>query len=997
MSRDPQGTMGMRRKPKEGRLAEVELRLFGTPRLDVNGEPSQLGRRKAMALLSYLAVTRNRHHRETLATLLWPESGSEAAYSALRNVLWILRQTPLAKLLRADRSTVELVEGDALWVDVHRFRDLTVGCPAEAHPPTETCAECIPALEEAVSLAGAAFMEGFMVSNADGFDDWQFAEREALQRELTEAFDRLTVFYADAGDWPAVAAHARRWLQVDRLSEICARRLMSALAGLGQRSEALRSYEMCRRTLHEELGLSPESATIELAGRIRSSETNPEKRPPVPRRTNLPATWMPFVGREDIITRVIDLLTEGETRLVTLVGLGGIGKTSVAMQVGRRLTEKMEDGVFFAPIAAVGDRDALLPAIAEALGLTHSRDKTAHLALEVEDYLEDREILLILDEVEGAASLGGDLAPLLGRAARLHCLVTSRLPLGVAGEAVVTLHGLAHPPEDAPTESIGEYDAIRLLKVAERLVESGSTTRESELRAMARVASLLEGFPLGLEMAGAWRGVFSWREIAERIVSNLDFLVHTHRDVPARHRNLRAVYEQAWGLLSREERATLCRLAVFHGGFAIEAAERATDSSPAILAALAKRCLIRRVAPERYQVHELLRQFSLENLRAMDGEFDAAVMRHATYFLDFVANSFEHLKGPDQLATLRELQRDLPNVRAAWLYAANSGQVELLCRAARGLFFYFDMRAYFEEGAHTFREAIARLGTGTDPTVEGFLHVAYGWFAQFTAEAEGRPQILEGLKLLDGVGSFTADHALANVIAEYAGALRTEAEVRDRLAKSLKWYRDQGDRWGEALTTDALAGATFARDADEGVRLAEESLRLRRAIGDRWGEALNLATLGRFAESREKWDLAKVRYHQSQRLAARIAEDLHMAIDAQIARARIAGRLGEYAEGEALAEGALRLAKGASSRLLTAGALRELGRIAQAKGDLAQAAERLEAAFALTEGTLWRRNAASCADLLGDIAAEAGDEAAARTWHQEAETLDPEGRRKEWD
>jgi DNA-binding SARP family transcriptional activator/predicted ATPase len=977
-------------------LAEVTLHLFGTPRLDVDGEATQLGRRKATALLSYLAVTRSRHHRETLATLLWPESGPEAAYSALRNVLWILRQTRLADLLRADRSTVELVEDESLWVDVHRFRDLTAGCPTGGHSGTEACPDCVSALEEAVSLAEAPFMEGFMVSNADGFDDWQFTEREALQRELTETLDRLTSFYAEAEDWTAVTAHARRWLRVDRLNEVCCRRLMHGLAALGRRSEALRCYEACQRTLDEELGLSPEAATTELADLVRHAEVEPKERSAVPRRTNLPAALTPFVGRTDVIARITGLLKEDETRLVTLVGLSGIGKTSLAMQIGRQLQGEMHAGVFFIPLGTADEAEVVASAIAEALGLPLSRDKGSHLALELEDYLREREILLILDEVEHIALIGDLLASFLPAAPRARCLVTSRVPLNVAGETVVSLHGLDYPGDDVPVESLGEYDAVRLLKVAERRVDSAATSREPELRAMARVARLLEGFPLGLEMAGAWRGVFTWREIADRIASNLDFLVHTHRDVPARHRNLRAVYEQAWGLLSREERTSLCRLAVFHGGFAIEAAERTTDSSPAVLASLAKRCLIRRVDPERYQVHELLRQFSLENLRVGSGDFNSSVERHATYFIELVEDSFERLKGPDQLATLRRVQCDLPNIRAAWLHAAKTGRAELLRRAAHGLFFYFDMRAHFEEGARVFHDAIRHFDGAIDPTVDGFLRVAYGWFARFTAEAEPRQWIGEGLRLLDVVKPFSVDHALANVIARYAGAITDIEEVRERLEKSLAQYRDAGDRWGEALTIDALAGAEFGASEEEGERLAEESLRLRKEIGDHWGEALNLATLARFAEVQGKLDLAKVRYHQSQRLSARIAEDLFMAIDAQLSRARIAGRLGEYEEGKKLAEGGLLLARQASSRLLVARGLVELGCLARREGNLPLAKERLEEAFSLLEGTPWRLNAAQCGTLLSEVAEESGDEGMARSWRQEARMLDPGGGRDRW-
>jgi tetratricopeptide (TPR) repeat protein len=378
------------------------------------------------------------------------------------------------------------------------------------------------------------------------------------------------------------------------------------------------------------------------------------------------------------------------------------------------------------------------------------------------------------------------------------------------------------------------------------------------------------------------------------------------------------------------------------------------------------------------------------------GGFREAVDRHATYYLDRVAEAFGRLKGPDQLETLRSLQRDLANVRSAWLYAASAGHAELLHRAVHGLFFYFDMRAHFEEAARAFGGVLDELDEGVDPAVDGFLRVAYGWFVHFTGEADSRRWILDGLQRIDAVDTYSVDHALANVISAYADVIDEPDELRRRLDASISFYRREADRWGEALAVDALAGVEFRDDREEGVRLAEESLRLRREIGDHWGEALNLSTLASFAEAQEKWDLARIRHHQSQRLATRIAEDLYMAIAAQLSRARIATIQGDHDEALSLAEGGLRLARGVSDRLLTASALCELGRAARSRGEPDVAAERLEEAFALLEGTPWRANAAACAELLAETSRDAGDEERARAWELEAQKLDPHGARRAW-
>ena len=977
-------------------MPDVRLGLFGVPRLDVGGQPVSLGRRKAMALLAYLAVTRNPHHRETLATLLWPESSPEAAYSALRNVLWILRQTPLAPYLHSNRSTVELMEDDAFWVDANRFRELATHCPTGRHPATEACVDCAPSLVEAVGLFHAPFMAGFMLDNADGFDDWQFAERDALHRELSDTLDRLTALCIATDDWAAVAIHSRRWLDIDRLNEFAYQRLIEALAKLGKRSEALRCYEACVKLFDEELGLPPESATTDLANSIRRTSVSRTEGAVSVRLTNLPTALTPFVGRANAVEHVVLQFLEHGKRLVSLVGLSGVGKTALALEIGRTVQDKMEHGVFLVALGTVDKDEMVIRSIAEVLGLSASRDRPAGLSLELADFLREREMLLILDETERVPSMGAVVSGLLSNAPRVRCLVTSHAPLGISGEVAIPLHGLDIPPTDAPIESLGEYDAIRLLKLTERSLDSMETVRDEERLAMASVARLLEGFPLGLEMAGAWRSVFSWREIHDRISDSLDFLVHTHRDVPERHRNLRAVYEQAWNLLSQEERTVLCRLAVFRGGFGIGDAESATGGSPEVFAALAERCLIRRIAAERYQVHELLRQFSLKNLRATSADYEQAMQRHAIHFIERAATSFERLKGTEQIRTLYEMQLDLANIRAAWLYVADASDAERLRQAAHGLFFYFDMRAHFEEGSDIFRRAIDRFDGSVDASVDGFLRIAYGWFARFTAEVEPDYWIREGLRLLDGAQPFRVGHALANVIAGYAGSLADIGDIRERLHKSLAYFRGAGDTWGEALTIDCLAGVEFKIDADHGKRLAEESLRLRKRIGDHWGEALNLSTLARFAEMQEDWELAKVRYHQSQRLSVRIADDLFMAIDAQISRARIALEQGAHGEAEELANDALSLAKRTSSRLLIARAVLVLGRLARARGDSALATERLEACFAMLEDTPWRATAAGCAEALASIAQASGDERSARGWQEEARTLDPENAGGGW-
>lgn len=969
---------------------DLALRLFGVPRLDDAGTTVVLGRRKAMALLAYLAVTGSRHHREALAALLWPESGPEAAYSALRNILWILRQSPVGALIQADRSTIELTDGRedlGLTVDVRRFRALAAECPGGGHGSASVCPECAPRLEEAIAIQSAGFMDGFVISGSAGFDDWQLAEGEALRRELAEALDRLVGYCMMRGDWPAAVRHARRWVGVDRLSEGAHVALMKALSRQGKRSEALASYAECERILREELDLEPGEATRAVAEEIRFSNTRRsegEGRPP----GNLPAALEPILGREDEAAEIRSRLVDGPCRLLTIVGLGGSGKTHLALHVGRDMLDAFPDGVFVARLDSITDPDYAIADLAGVLGVAEPRRAAREPLAELVERVGDRRMLIILDGASRHAVPAPLVASLLEGAGGLRILATSREPLHMRREAVLPLHGLEVPGLDVARDSVGEYAAVRLLRNAAHRAGGESAGHEADL---AEIARLVEGLPLGLEMAAAWSRVLPWQEIAARIAESPSFLTQTGRDAPSRHESLLAVYEHARESLTEEGRTALCRLSVFEGGFTARAAEAVGGSSPAALAMLANRCLVRRIGADRYRIHPLIRQFSVQRLEAQADEQPAILDAHTTFFLQGLRDAFSELQGPKQSAAVKRLEADAADIRAAWLRAAECGRVDLLQEAAPGLFFYYDMRSHMTEAEILLRETIDRLERRGDleSVAGGFAMVAFGWFLMFSVSDEVERWVLRGLKTLDERRPPAMQHALADVIATYTGMAPAAADGGLRVLRSIETYREAGDRWGEGLALGALCYAQHRADPKAGIDTALRSLRIRREIGDRWGEALILDTLAQFAELDGDLALAKVRFRQSQELHERLGPDLYSVVDMLLNRARIAGMQGSLDEGEGLVNEAVERARRMGIRLLIGRALREEGRLAMRRGDLAAAREALEEAHGLLVGRPWRSDAASCARLLGHVASEMGDPATARGWYQEAEALDP--------
>jgi len=971
-------------------LPDLALFLFGAPRLEQGGASVPLGRRKSMALLSYLAVTRSRYRRDSLAALLWPDSSQGAAYSALRNVLWILRQTPVSALLHTSRSVVELARENGLWVDANAFRDLVSDCPGRSHSSIEVCPECAPRLEQAIALARAPFMEGFSTLNSPGFDDWQLSEAVALRRELTETLDRLAAYYADREEWPNAVTHARRWVQVDPLDECGHRRLMAALMAQGKRTEALTSFEECARALHAELDLQPEAETVALAEQIRASGGS-KRRAKKPPRTNLNAGLLPMIGRKPEMARVRNLLVEQKSRLVTLVGLGGAGKTHLALHIGRELLDRFEDGVFLVSLDSLNGSGYVTTEIARAVGVSVPREEPSSLPAELTDRLKEKRLLLILDGAEVLKPRAGLLTDLLDAAEGVSLLATSREPLEIRGETLIPIGGLAMPDVNASTETSREAEAIRLLRTTSHRVRGSSEPEagEDDVEAMVSIAGLVDGLPLGLEIAAGWSRILAWGEIESRMSEAVD-LPHRRQDVPERHRSLRTVYEQTWGMLSSKEKRTLRRLAAFRDGFSIDAAEAVAGADPAVLAGLTNRCLIRRIEPDRYEIHELLRQYSHERLEADEADACEARTAHSEFFTSRVEALYEEIKGAEQIAALRRFRKDIVNIRIAWCHAAAHGRIDLLERVTEGLFFYYDVCAFFEEGRQAFVETLSVLSERSSmPAVVGLMKTCYGWFALHISHGRGMEWIQEGIDVADAAKPFSSQHALTHVIAFYAQLWSDGMEAKGRLEKSLAFYRETGHRWGESLALTAYAWLSEHEEPRQAESYMLESLRISEEACDFWGQALTLNSLASLAERRGDLGLARVRYQQSRRLASRVAPDSYTAIDPLISQGRVAAGLGESDEAGVLVEEALRLARQTGISVLIARALMQRGRLASGRGDTEAAKRDLLESLTLHRGRSRSLEAAACSVALGDNAAVEGDDASAEGWYQEALALEP--------
>jgi predicted ATPase/class 3 adenylate cyclase len=386
-------------------------------------------------------------------------------------------------------------------------------------------------------------------------------------------------------------------------------------------------------------------------------------------RSNLPIPATPFLNRVIELEKITRLLSDPECRLITLTGIGGTGKTRLAIEASRQ-AQVLFRNVYFTGLATVTSPDDLILHLAEVIEYSFHVPPGIHLNLEEAKkqllrYLADKNALLVLDNFEQLSGYTGILEEILTAAEGVKLIVTSRERLNLPDEWVIEINGLSFPSLEGK-DSIPGFAAVQLfVKSAERA--SRFSVTEEDWVAIARICRLLEGMPLGVEMAAAWVKLFSCEEILAEIESNANFLVANWRNIPERHHTLQAVFETSWRLLNPEERLALCRLAVFQDGFRHEAASQVAGASLSMLATLVDKSFLRRIASGRFEIHPVLRPYATEKLASNPAVQADARTQHALYFGDLLSRQvFTKLKGADQADALAVARAEAQNLRLAF-------------------------------------------------------------------------------------------------------------------------------------------------------------------------------------------------------------------------------------------------------------------------------------------------------------------------------------------
>ncbi|HVL25129.1 MAG TPA: tetratricopeptide repeat protein [Thermomicrobiales bacterium] len=649
--------------------------------------------------------------------------------------------------------------------------------------------------------------------------------------------------------------------------------------------------------------------------------------------TNLPIQPTPLVGRDTEQGAVRALIEREDVRLVTLTGVGGTGKTRLALQAAAELLETFEDGAFFVDLAPLEQPALVLPTMATALGVRESAWHSLRDALF--DHLANKRLLLVLDNFEHLMLAAPTVSDLLSNCKRLKVLVTSRAPLRLRGEYEYAVPPLAVPdPRRMPSlDALAAIDAVKLFVQRAVAIRPDFSLTDDNGMPVAELCARLDGIPLAIELAAARIRTLEPPALLARLDRRLNVLTGGARDLPGRQRTLRAAIAWSHDLLTADEQVFFRRLAVFAGSGSIEAAEAVMESVGELavdvldgIEALIDQSLLRRTTgPDgepRFAMLETLREFALERL-AEAGEVDALQGAHVAWCLTLTADAEAAFRGPEQTRWLRRLDVEHDNVRAVlgWAVAMDDG--ELCLRVVRRLWPFWHLRGYLEEGIRWIDAALAmgdqrvngdrlwtQVGAGTLRFARGDFSGAEQWYARAYAEAESIDDPLATVILLNNLGAVAHAQGHLDSAAEWyeqsLGFARTLGEQRRyatalanlgaiahyrgderaaiaRYDESLAIYRTLGDGVGtmDVLSNLVSVMAPVPGQRDHARRLGEEALALARELGSAQGEASVLTYLAIVAETAGEAERAADLHEQSLARSREVGD-----------RAGIAGSLG---------------------------------------------------------------------------------------------------------
>jgi predicted ATPase/DNA-binding SARP family transcriptional activator len=733
----------------------LEIRLLGKFDVRCDGKPITISSRPAQSLFAYLILTAGTsHRREKLAGMLWPDSLEETARDNVRHALWRVRKAlpsnPKVEYLLTDDLSIAFTASAEHWLDATELEKLSGNASVD---------ELITVLSD----YQGELLPGF-------YDEWVVLEREHLSSIFEHHMARLLSLLQEEKRWLDVLEWGERWIKLGQRPEPAYRALMKAHAAKGDMSRVAATYERCVKSLRE-IGVEPSEQTRALYEKLKSGKEALETRPTIsvkekqetPPKTNLPVPLTSFVGRDREIEDLRHLLNT--SRLLTLTGSGGIGKTRLAIQVANDVARSYRDGVWLLELASLIDGRLVPQTVAQVLEVRESLGQPLIEALQ--DFLHEKQTLLVLDNCEHLISACAQLAfDLLSHCTKLKILATSREALGITGETTFSVPTLSFPilSNMSQLQDLKEFESIQLFVERATAIQPDLALTQVNAFAVTQICHRLDGLPLAIELAAARVKMLSLDEIAKRLDDRFRLLVQGSRTVLPRHQTLRATIDWSYELLSEKERILLRRLSVFAGGFTLESAEVVTSGegiTPSqmmdLLGNLIDKSLVipygwsGTVESEtRYGMLETIHEYAREKLKEA-GEEATIRERHLEYFASFVRRAQQGIYSTEQAPWFRRLDQEIDNLRVALdgenSFASSMRQKQFVIISSLSLFWE---RSYRSEIVENLKKILVR-DAGSESTAEKARALDVGGFLLWCSSRlpEARTYLEESIQIAE--------------------------------------------------------------------------------------------------------------------------------------------------------------------------------------------------------------------------------------------------------
>lgn len=731
-------------------MPTTKLHLFGSPYIEHDDVCISFGSRKVSALVYYLAIAESPVGRDSIVALLWPDSDQPGGRGLLRDSLYRVRKETSDRLLVANRDTVSLNPDADVWIDVSRFNKIIKRCKSHSHLPEHPCTECSELLKEATQLYCGGFLDGFTVKGCADFDNWQMSQAQSLLNNLTYACQILVKWYKYAGQLQEAIDYCQRWILVDGLDETAHRELMDLYALSNRRGAALKQYENCRQILLEELGAAPARATVELYKSIKHGENDLAG---IERHTakpfNPPRQLSEFIGRKRELAEIKQLARNG--RLVTLSGVGGCGKTRLALQAASEMLNEFAYGALFVDLTAVSNATAVPGKLASAVGvIAHASTNTASAIIVS---LKSKQLLLILDNCEHLIHPCAEIVEnLLSECNGLTILVTSREPLTAEGEIVWRVPSLSKPDiiqkDELSLSDLDQFESAQLFINRLRASTSNFVLTEDHTSPLANLCARLDGIPLAIELAAARARAIPLQEMCRRLDDRFLLLSSNRRTAVPRHQTLRTAIDWSYDLLNTKEMILFRRLSVFVGGFALDSIESVCTGAGEggalvechemmpIINSLVDKSLVL-LDGERYKMLDMIQQYSGEKLQAA-GEHSALRRSHRDWILALSERAEPETKGHNQDRWFSRLDAELENIRAALVWTRDNGEIAEGVRIIWALVWFLFARGHFSEGLSII-EGLLQDATNLDLPTWARAETAAGMLTFYTHRRPSMP------------------------------------------------------------------------------------------------------------------------------------------------------------------------------------------------------------------------------------------------------------------